>query len=186
MVFRRRRPSGPLAEVDPGALPPVYRAPVEDARRAHAQFVDLVGGLADGPLRARLGELGERVDAGVLAIWRTASQAARIDRVAETLDPDRVTAELKQARRAGADASVVDALHERFASIQRLLNARDEMREKLPVLEARLATAVARTAELTLAAPNVVEDEVSRLNGEVESLVAELDALHSATAELTR
>jgi hypothetical protein len=184
MVFRRRPPPDPLAAVDPDALPPAFRAPVVDARRAHAQFAELVAGLADGPLRARLGELGERVDAGVLAIWRTASQAAAIDRVTASLDPQRVTAELKEARRRGADPSVVEALQERFASVQRLLNSRDELGEKLPVLEARLATAVARAAELTLATPQVVDRELARLSDEFDSLVVELDALHAATAEL--
>jgi hypothetical protein len=185
MVFRRRPPPDPLAAVDPEALPSAYRGPVVDARRARAQFGEIVAGLSDGPLRTRLAELGDRVDAGVLAIWRTASQAATIERVAATLDPDRVTAELKQARRAGADASIVDVLQERFASIQRLLNARDELRDRLPVLEARLATAVARTAELTLVAPAVADAEVTRLTGEVDSLVLELDALYTATAELS-
>jgi hypothetical protein len=184
MVFRRRSTPDPLAAVDPVALPPAYRAPVVDARRARAQFAEIVAGLRDGPLRVRLGELGERVDAGVMAIWHTASQAAAIDRVTASLDPDRVTAELKEARRSGADPSVVDALQERFSSVQRLLNARDEMHEKLPVLEARLATAVARTAELTLATPSVADGEVTRLTGEVDALVIELDALRSATAEL--
>jgi hypothetical protein len=184
MVFRRRPPPGPLAAVDPGALPPALRAPVADAQRAQAQFAGLVTGLPDGPLRTRLGELGERVDAGVLAIWRTASQAAAIERVTASLDPERVTAELKEARRRGADPSVIDALQERFASVQRLLNARDEMSQKLPVLEARLATAVARTAELTLAAPQVADRELARVSDEFDALVGELDALHAATAEL--
>ncbi len=184
MVFRRRPPPGPLAAVDPESLPPAFRAPVVDAQRAHAQFAGLVAGLPDGPLRTRLGELGERVDAGVLAIWRTASQAAAIERVTASLDPDRVTAEFKEARRSGADPSVTDALQQRFASIQRLLNARDEMSEQLPVLEARLATAVARTAELTLATPQVADRELARVSDEFDSLVGELDALHAATAEL--
>jgi hypothetical protein len=184
MVFRRRFRPDPLAEVEPDALPPVYRAPVADARRARTQFSELTSGLPEGPLRDRMGELGGRVDAGVLAIWRTASQAAAIDRVAATLDPERVTAELKQARRSGADASVVEALQARFASTQRLLNARDGLRERLPVLEARLATAVARAAELTLAGPHVVDAELAGLAADVESLVVELDVLSSATAEL--
>ena len=184
MVFRRRSRPDPLAEVEPDTLPPVYRAPVVDARRARTQFSDLTSGLADGPLRDRMAELGARVDAGVLAIWRTATQAAAIDRVAATLDPERVTAELKQARRSGADDTVVEALQARFASTQRLLNARDGLRDRLPVLEARLATAVARAAELTLAGPHVVDAELAGLEADLESLVVELDALSSATAEL--
>jgi hypothetical protein len=186
MVFRRRPPPppDPLAAVDPQALPPAYRAPVVEARRTRTQFVELVARLDDGPLRTRLDELGRRVDAGVLAIWRTASQAAAIESVAATLDPERVTAELKQARRSGADQAVIDALQARFASTQRLLNARDELGDKLPVLQARLGTAVARAAELTILSPAVVDGELVRLEGEVDALVVELDALSSAMNEL--
>jgi hypothetical protein len=83
MVFRRRSstPPDPLAGVDPAAVPAAYRAPVTDALRARAQFAELVAGLRDGPLQDRMRELGGRVDTGVLAVWRTASQAADIDRV---------------------------------------------------------------------------------------------------------
>jgi len=186
MVFRRRQPTppDPLAGVDPAAVPPAYRAPVADARRARAQFDELVAGLREGPLRDRLGELGRRVDAGVLAVWRTATQAAEIDRVTSTLDPDRVTAELKQARRSGATDDVVAALQERFASTQRLLNARDELRDRLPVLEARLGTAVARAAEIVLTSPASAGAEIAGLETDLERLVGELDALGAATTEL--
>jgi hypothetical protein len=187
MVFRRRSstpPPDPLAVVDPAAVPPRYRPPVADALRVRAQFRELVGGLRDGPLQDRMRELGARVDAGVLAVWRTASQAADIDRVAATLDPDRVTSELKQARRSGAPDDVVDALQQRFASTQRLLNSRDELRDRLPVLEARLGTAVARAAELALTSPAAAISEIAALEGDLERLVVELDALGAATSEL--
>ena len=186
MVFRRRSstPPDPLAAVDPEAVPPSYRAPVADALRARTQFGALVAGLRDGPLQDRMRELGAHVDAGVLAVWRTASQAAEIDRVAATLDPDRVTSELKQARRAGAADDVVTALQQRFASTQRLLNSRDELRDRLPVLEARLGTAVARAAELALTSPAAAATEIAGLEGELDRLVVELDALGAATTEL--
>ena len=186
MVFRRRSstPPDPLAAVDPAAVPERYRAPVADALRVRAQFAQLVAGLRPGPLQDRLRELGGRVDAGVLAVWRTAAQAAEIDRVAVTLDPDRVTADLKQARRSGAADEVVAALQQRFVSTQRLLNSRDELRDRLPVLEARLGTAVARAAELALTSPAAAIAEVTGLEGELDRLVLELDALGAATAEL--
>jgi hypothetical protein len=186
MVFRRRssRPADPLAGVDPAAVPDAYRAPVADALRARAQFGELVAGLRDGPLQERMRQLGARVDAGVLAVFRTASQAADIDRVTATLDPERVTAELKQARRTGAGPAVIEALQARFASTQRLLNSRDELRERLPVLEARLGTAVARAAELALTSPASAATEISGLEGELDRLVLDLDALAAATAEL--
>lgn len=186
MVFRRRSstPPDPLAGVEPAALPAVYRAVVADALRARTQFGDLVAGLRDGPLQQRMHELGARVDAGVLAVWRTATQAAEIDRVAATLDAERVTAELKEARRSGASDETVAALHERFASTQRLLNHRDELRDRLPVIQARLGTAVARAAELALTSPASASTEIAGLEGDLERLVVELDALGAATTEL--
>ena len=186
MVFRRRStpPPDPLAGIDPAAVPAAYRSPVADAMRVRAQFRELVAGLRDGPLQERMRELGARVDAGVLAVWRTASQAADIDRVATTLDPGRVTAELKQARRSGAEPAVIEALQARFASTQRLLNSRDELRERLPILEARLGTAVARAAELALTSPASANAEINGLEAELDRLVVDLDALSSATAEL--
>ena len=90
-----------------------------------------------------------------------------------------MTADLKQAGRAGANSEVVAALQERFISTQRLLNSRDELRERLPVLEARLGTAVARAAELALTSPEI--DDVA---AELARLVVELDSLSAATAEL--
>ncbi len=186
MVFRRRSstPPDPLAGIDPAAVPPAYRAPVADALRARTQFGDLVAGLRDGPLQDRLRELGGRVDAGVLAVWRTASQAAEIDRVTATLDPERVTAELKQARRTGAADDVVAALQARFASTQRLLNSRDELRDRLPVLEARLGTAVARAAELALTSPASAATDIAALEADLDAVVVELGALGAATSEL--
>ena len=186
MVFRRRSstPPDPLAAIEVGRLPADYRAPVVDAVRARTQFGELVAGLHDGPLRERLQELAARVDSGVLAVWHTATRAADIDRVTATLDVERVTAELKQARRSGAADEVVVALQERFASMQRLLNGRDAQRERLPVLEARLATAVARAAELVLTSPATVSAEIDALAGDLDRLVVELDALGAATSEL--
>ncbi|MET0457815.1 MAG: hypothetical protein ABW195_01100 [Ilumatobacteraceae bacterium] len=186
MVFRRRSstPPDPLAAIDPARLPPAYRAPVVDAVRARTQFGELVAGLHEGPLRTRLQELAGRVDSGVLAVWHTATRAAEIDRVSATLDVERVTAELKQARRSGAADEVVAALQERFASMQRLLNGRDAQRERLPVLEARLATAVARAAELVLTSPASVSTEIDALTGDLDRLVVELEALDAATTEL--
>jgi hypothetical protein len=188
MVFRRRRPvapADPLAAVDPALVSAAYRAPVEDALRARRQFAELVAGVASGPLRDRLDELGGRVDAGVLAVWGTATHAMELERVLATLDPERVTDQLKRARRDGADPAVVEPLAARFASVQRLLNALDEMRRGLPLLEARLGTAVARTAELTLTSPAAsAPAALDALSAELDGVTLELHALTAATHEL--
>ena len=100
-----------------------------------------------------------------------------------TLDPDRVTAELKQARRSGATDDVVAALQERFASTQRLLNVRDELRDRLPVLEARLGTAVARAAEIVLTSPASAGAEIAGLEADLDASSAS-STPSAATTEL--
>jgi len=188
MAFRRRRPSAPpdaLDAVDPGLVPPAYRGPVTDALAARRQFAELAASVRSGPLQERLQELSPRVDAGVLAVWGTARHAVELERVLATLDPERVTDDLKRARRDGTAPDVVEPLAARFASVQRLLNALDEVRGQLPVLEARLGTAVARTAELTLTSSVAsARAELDAMAGELDALTTELSALGAATADL--
>lgn len=186
MVFRRRRPSppDPFDALDVSALPARYRQAVDDALRSRIEFRRVVESLAAGPGQDRLRELSLRVDEGTRAVWDTACRAAEMERVVETLDPERVTAELKQARRNGADPQVVDALNTRFASVQRLLDAIDHLRERLPVLEARLGAAVARAAELSLISSGGAGGDVNAIDAELQSLVIDLEALRLANLEL--
>lgn len=152
MAFRRRAPKAApdpvAAEVDPAAVPVAYRAPVTDALNARVQFRALVDAGADGPMRSRLEEMSARIDAGVMAVWQTVRQAVRLEGVVAALDPDRVAGAMKQAKRDEAsgvlDPGASDAVAARFASTQRLLNDLDDLRERLPLLEARLGTAMAR------------------------------------------
>jgi hypothetical protein len=185
MIFRRRssnRAAEPLADaLDPEAVLPAYRPAVVDAARARGQFHALVAATSPGPLQDRLRELGSGVDSGVLAVWNAVQQAMRLESVVATLDPERVTAELKRAKRSSeADASVVEALGARFDSTQRLLNALDELRQRIPVLEARLGTAVARAAELTLtSSTSSSAGALDSLGRELDQLVLELEALQA-------
>jgi hypothetical protein len=136
-------------------------------------------------LRERLGQLAGRVDAGVLAVWGTAQHAAELERVVATLDPERTTDDYKRAKRDGAAPAVLEPLAARFASVQRLLNALEDVRLQLPVLEARLGAAVARTAELTLISPAAAAPaELDILGHELDALTVELQALGAATHEL--
>jgi hypothetical protein len=187
-IFRRRSRNQPVdpitATVDPSAVPDRYRAVVADALRARTQFAGLVSSTQPGPLHDRMTSLAGDVDAGVLAVWQVVQHATRIEDVVATLDPGRVTDELKQARRAGADPATVEALAERFASNQRLLNSLEESRQRLPVLEARLGTAVARAAELVLTSSLGAAPELDRVHDDLTRLTQELDALRLATHEL--
>ena len=193
MLFRRRAAAPPpdpvAAQIDVGALPAGRRGPVLDALAARHRYGELVAGVPEGPLRDRLTTMGERVDAGVLAVWKTTEHAQRIDALMASLDPERATAELKQARRdvdAGhGDPAALATLTERFASTQRLLNARVELDRRIPLLEARLATAVARAAELTLtSSASTASAGLDTLGGELDALVIELQALQGGVDDV--
>src|SRR5215218_6056398 len=105
MVFGRRkaRPADPVADLDPTAVPARYRPPVLDALAARQRFDELVATLRPGPLQDGLRELRGRVDAGVLAVWRSTTRAVELERVIDALGPERIADESKQAKRDGAD-----------------------------------------------------------------------------------
>lgn len=193
MVFRRRakQPAEPVGpQIDAMAVPPAHRSVVDDALRARTQFHSLLTTTAPGPMQDRLHELSAKVDAGVQAVWEAVQQAVRLEQVVATLDPVRVAEDLKRAKRAEqsgqADGAAVEALTARFASTQRLLNSLDELRQRIPVLEARLGTAVARAAEITLtSAASPTASGLDVLDGELDQLVLELGALQAGAAAVS-
>lgn len=173
MLPRRRRAETPT--YDPSTLSPDLRAPVRSALGAQAQFAALVARMPTGPLRTRLDEMTPRIAAGVQAVWDTAHRADQIGQQVALLDPERATAELKAARRAGAADEVVAAKAARFDSIQRLLNARDAAVERLPVAEARLEAAVARAAEIAIG-----NADLDALDLQLDAALLDLAALSAA------
>jgi hypothetical protein len=189
-VFRRRRaaPDPIAATVVADAVPARYRPVVADALRGRDQFGALLQSVDPGPLHDRLTNLAGDIDDAVMAVWNVVQHAARIERVVEALDIDRVTDDLKQAKRAQltgeGDAATVDAMAERFASTQRLLNSLDETRRRLPVIEARLGTAVGRAAELVLTSPLGPAPDLDRVHEDLVGVTEELDALRAAADEL--
>jgi len=178
-MLRRRpkAPPDPVGHVDPALVPPRWAPAVAEALAARGRWVELVAGLRPGPVRDRLVELGERVDAGVLAVWETALRAVEAERITASLDVDRVTDDYKRAKRdPAADPALVEALSTRFQSVQRVLNALDDTDTRLRLLDARLGAAVARGAEVALAAGAGSD----ALGAELDDVVAELGGLRTA------
>jgi len=169
-----------LAHVDPAAAPRRFAGAVADAVEARRRFRELVDGLRPGPVRDRLSGAGSQVDAGVLAVWDTVQRAGELERVLATLDPERVTDEYKQAKRTDAVPDVLAAHEARFASVQRLLNALDDTASQLELLDVRLGGAVARAAEVVLAAGAGADE----LDADLARLVDDLDALRAGLAEV--
>jgi hypothetical protein len=181
VLRRRRRPDDPLAHIDPAAVPRRFAGVVADSLEARRRYHELVAGLRPGPVRDRLAATGERVDAGVTAVWSTAQRAGELERLLASLDPDRVTDEYKRAKRSSDDPELESALAQRFGSVQRLLNALDDTEERLRLLDARLSAAVARVAEVALVG-GTGADEVG---AELETVVSELTSLRQALDTLS-
>jgi hypothetical protein len=182
MLRRRRPPEDPLGHIDPGATSPRFARAVADALDARRRFAEVVAGVRPGPAHDRLTAAGARVDAGVGAVWDIAERATAIERTLAALDPERVTDDYKRARRSGASAELEQALAQRFASVQRLLNTLDDTDERLRLLDARLGAAVASAAEVALGAADAAGP--SALDAELDGVTAELDALRRALDEL--
>ncbi|HZM32828.1 MAG TPA: hypothetical protein VFB77_20165 [Acidimicrobiales bacterium] len=179
MLRRRRPPPDPLAHVDPAAVSPRFAPSVADALDARRRFAALLAGVREGPVRDQLVSAGERLDAGVLAVWDTAARAGEIERTLATLDPDRVVDDYKRARRTEGDDELEAVLAQRFASVQRLLNALDDTDERLALLDARLGAAVASAAEVALGTTGA-----GALDAELDGVVGELESLRAALHEL--
>jgi hypothetical protein len=179
MLRRRRPPPDPLAQVSPAAVSPRFARPVANALDARRRFAELLAGVREGPVRDQLVRAGERLDAGVLAVWETARRAGEIEHTLATLDPERVTDDYKRARRVEGDDELEAVLAQRFASVQRLLNSLDDTDERLTMLEARLGAAVASAAEVALGTSTA-----GVLDAELDGVVGELESLRAALHEL--
>ena len=190
-MLRRRKSRTP--RIDLTTLEPKWRRPVEEALAARQRFEGLVERLPGGPTRQRLEELRGRLDQGVVACWETATTAQAAAAALDTVEPDRVTARMKDLRyqlsavpddsaEAGRLRAELDALSTQLASISRVWDGLDEMGERLRLIELRLDGAVARAAELVLAPAS------GALLGQVEAdltgAVDELEALRQAVASL--
>lgn len=171
-----------MAAVDPAAVSPRFAPRVADALGARARYADMVAGVREGPTRDSLAAIGERVDAGVLAVWATAQRATEVERTLTSLGPERVAADYKQAKRAASDPQLEAVLAQRFASVQRLLNTVDETDDRLRLLDARLGAAVAGAAEVALGVAGAASPEA--LGAELDGVVVELDSLRRALDEL--
>ncbi len=194
-VFRRRRPADPLDEVDPRVLGPRWSGAVGRALGARRYVAELIERAPPGPVADRLHQIGSRVDAGVLAAWHTAQRADQLTLTLGGIDVGRATAEHKQAKRELQRATELgqvtpameeraEALAERHASVQRMLNSLDDADERLGVIDARLDAAVLRVAEISMR-PDATA-EVAALESELDAVVDELGALRAGLDEVGR
>ncbi len=175
------------ARVDPMAISEPWRGFVREALDAQRRYGKAVRSADPGPLRDRLAEIGERIDAGVQECWRVARRGDALVDAIGNLGGESVAGELQRAKAAAratpgeAQDETVEALQAQYDSYERLAKVARDAQERLQVLDARLDEAVARAVELALRAEDV--GELQGLGGDVESLVGDLENLRLGLEE---
>ncbi len=178
----------PSNRIDPYALSEPWRTFVIDARQAERRFSDVVQGTRPGPLRDRMGGIGDRIDEGLAEAWTIARRGNEIDKGLATLDTRTARAELSELHRSGRNDAAAqrtrEALESQLAAADRMARTSADARDRLRLLNARLDEAVARATELSVGAAG--DDALSGLTNDVDGLVSELESLRQAMEETAR
>lgn len=192
--------------IDPFTLNDPWRRFVQKALQARARFDEAVGNARSGPLRDRLGEIGERVDAAVRECWQIANRGqeladarrqidagdaegklAELEAVTGTADPGARAnpaspAAASPAAASAAAESTAAALLAQLATASRLDVTISETRARLQLLDARLNEAAARSIELSVRAGGLAA--LAGLGADVDSLVGDMEALRQGLEEV--
>lgn len=147
--------------IDPFGVGEPWRRFVQRALQAQARYHRAASGVAPGPLRERLDDIGRRIDQATQECWRV-------------------------ARRGDGLADAVAALDESDTKV-RLETMVSDAREQLARLETGLAQAVDSAVELSVRsahAPDiaVAGDDVQHLEDEIATLRSAMDELSGPEA----
>lgn len=184
-------PKQTSTRIDPGRLGQPWRRFVDEALDARARFDRAVARTTPGPLRDRLGLIGERVATGVEECWRIASQGDVLVGALDQLDVVDTRRQLDSLRSVGGRSDpgssrqrTEQALQAQIDSATRLEDTARRAHDDLLLLNARLDEAVARAIELSVQAGSV--DELNRLGSDVEEVVGDMEALRQGLEEVQR
>jgi len=177
--------------IDPFAVGEPWRHFVREAMQARDRFAQTVDRARPGPLRDRLGEMGQRLERGVEECWRIARQGGALESALAQLDAAGIQRELVQIRADRSDAAdeaerasfdrAEQAVLAQQASAERIERVSRDARSKLRVLNAQMDESVARGIELSLRTGDATE--LSPLSADVDNLVGELESLRQALEE---
>ena len=140
---------------------------------------------APGPLRDRLQDIADRLDAGLREGWEVAKRGDQIDAAVRQLDPTRLRSRLDTLRGQAAAgptdnlAAAIASTEGQLASAERLKQRSAETADHLRLTQSRLDELVARAAEVS-----VGTSDTDRFAHDVDDLVLELEGLHQAVLEL--
>jgi hypothetical protein len=199
---------GRRERIDPFTLGEPWRRFVQGALQARARVSEGARRPPPGPLRDRLGEIGERVEVAVHEVWRIAQRGHALSQARRNLDPDAIRRQLAQLEAAGPTVDEVGppdalasyepgtiepvasphdatlrALRAQLETVERMDRVIDDSHARLRLLGARLDEAVARMLELSV---HHAGDPASLggLGADVEGVVADMEALRQALDEV--
>ncbi len=172
------------ARIDPMSIADPWRHFVREALDAQRRYRRAVSASNEGPMRDRLIEIGERVDAGVDECWRIARRGDALQDAIANLDVPNARAELEAAKRASRDDAndaTVQSLQAQVDSADRIIEVAQDAQDKLRLLDARLDEAVARAVELSIQADDVAE--LGGLGSQVDDVVSDMETLRVSLEE---
>jgi hypothetical protein len=186
-------PRDPSAErIDPFTLADPWRRYVQQALEAGRRYDQAIERAQKGPLRERLTEVGDRLQTGTEECWRIARHAQALSEARRSVDVASIQRELHQigaqAREPWAEGSALartaEALEAQLATAARMDATLADAESRLRLLDARLDEAVTRAIELSVVAHDT--SDLAGLEGEVDSVVSDMEALRVALRETTQ
>jgi hypothetical protein len=159
------------------------------------RFAGVANQREEGPIHDQLMLVGQRIDDGVHRAWEVARKGDALDQAVAALDVPHTVKQAEElgrereraARTPGSDAEVarldstLGAINAQLATADRLRTVSSAAQDRLRVLNAQLGEAVAHAVELSLTDPT--DADFSRLSGNVDSAVRELEALRQGLDE---
>lgn len=172
--------------VDPFTLGEPWRRRVQAALSAQLRYDEAIRGTRDGPLRERLTDIGDRLEAGVQECWRVANQGHALSQAVRTLGVGELRARLTAAEAASGDGAEADqrlaALRAQLGTAERMELTAVDADARLTLLTARMDEAAARAIELSLGAST--DADVAGLGSEVDEVVDQLESLRLAIGDV--
>jgi hypothetical protein len=163
------------SRIDPFGIGEPWRQHVAAALSAQRRFAGIVSTLAQGPLRARMAEIGRQVDRSVDECWQIAQRGDRLDDTIRQLDGASLQSRFDRATDEGQRAS----LRSQLDSLDRVRAARNQTDERLRGLHTRLGELVSQAAEVSTGV-----DHTAELGSAVDDVVIQLEALNQAVDEV--
>ncbi|NND74266.1 MAG: hypothetical protein HKN44_04600 [Ilumatobacter sp.] len=178
-------PRGPRRpRIDPFTVQEPWRQFVHAAQRAASRLHQTVDAATDGPLKARVAGIVDKLDHGLDETWRIARRGHELDEVVNRLDPTALRSKLESLQQRTHEddsaelAAAIASVEGQLAGTERLKQQSTRAANTLRLTQTRLDELVARAAEITVGA-----GDTDAYEHDVEDLVVELEALRLAVEE---